>query len=364
MLEIPSGSSSCFHLLSGWSGVWSVETQTHELTMKSREIHLKSRPQGVPRPENFSLAEVEIPPPGDGEILVRNEWISVDPYMRGRMNDGNSYVPGFELGSPMEGGCVGTVVESKNPSFKAGDLVLSNMGWREAWKSDGAGVQKITPTVTDARSFLGILGMPGMTAWFGLLKIGELKPNSQVFVSAASGAVGSVVCQIAKIMGCRVVGSSGSDRKIAWLKEQAGIDDAFNYHEVDDVSAKLAELFPEGIDLYFDNVGGDHLEGAIEHMAVHGRIVCCGMISGYNAEDPPPGPRNLFKIIGKRIRMEGFIVSDHPDAQGEFLQQMSGWISDGKIHWEETVAEGLENAPAAFIGLFEGDKMGKALVKV
>ncbi len=332
--------------------------------MKSREIHLKSRPQGVPKPENFQLAEVDVPQPGNGEILVLNEWISVDPYMRGRMKEGKSYVKPFGLGEAMEGGCVGRVVESKHPDFKKDDLVLGNMGWREYWKSDGKGVEKIEPKATEARSFLSILGMTGMTAWVGVTKIGELKEGSQVFVSAASGAVGSVVCQIAKIMGCRVVGSAGSADKIAWLKDKAGIDGAFNYHDVDDVSAKLAELFPEGIDFYFDNVGGDHLEGAIDNMSDFGRIVCCGMISGYNDEKPQPGPANLFKIIGKRIRMEGFIVRDHADQQEEFQKVMGGWISSGKIQWEETVTEGLENAPGAFIDLFGGDKMGKALVKV
>lgn len=332
--------------------------------MTSKEIHLKSRPQGVPKRENFEVAEVEISSPGKGEILVRNEWISVDPYMRGRMNESKSYVPGFELGKAMEGGCVGKVVVSQHPDFAEGDLVLGNMGWRELWKSNGEGVQKIEPTVTEARSFLSILGMTGMTAWVGLKVIGELKEGSEVFVSAASGAVGSIVCQIAKIMGCRVVGSSGSAEKIAWLKDKAGIDNAFNYHETDDVSAKLAELFPDGIDLYFDNVGGNHLEGALDNMRENGRIVCCGMISGYNAEKPQPGPSNLFKIIGKRVRMEGFIVRDHQDRQDEFLKEMSEWISEGKIQWEETVTDGLENAPTAFIDLFKGDKMGKALVRV
>ncbi len=318
----------------------------------------------MPQQTNFELAEVDVPVPGDGEFLVRNDWLSVDPYMRGRMNEGKSYVQSFQLGQAMEGGCVGKVMESRHPDFKLGDHVLGNMGWRDYWKSDGTGVIKLDSSASEPRSSLSVLGMTGMTAWVGLMKIGELKEGSQVFVSAASGAVGSIVCQIAKLMGCRVVGSSGSAEKITWLKDKAGIDAALNYHEVDDVSAKLAELFPDGIDLYFDNVGGDHLKGAIDSMNDFGRIVCCGMISGYNDEKPKPGPDNLFKVIGKRIRMEGFIVRDHQDLRNEFQRQMVGWIQGGKIQWEETITDGLENAPAAFIDLFKGDKMGKALVKV
>ncbi len=328
------------------------------------EIHLASRPSGVPTKDNFEVAEAPVPTPGDGEILVRNDWISVDPYMRGRMRDADSYVPPFQLGEPMEGGCVGEVVVSNRPGFSEGDLVVGNLGWREYWTSDGEGVQPIDPSIAEPRHFLGILGLTGMTAWVGLTRIGELRDGETVFVSAASGAVGSAVCQIAKVRNCRVIGSAGSAEKIAWLKEEAGVDEAFNYHDTDDVSATLGELCPDGIDLYFDNVGGDHLAGAIDHLNDFGRIVCCGMISGYNDEKPKPGPANLFKLIGKRIRMQGFIVRDHQDAQEEFLQEMGRWIEDGRITWKETITEGLENAPRAFLDLFEGDKMGKALVKV
>lgn len=333
-------------------------------TKTQREIHLKSRPDGVPTEDNFELVEAEMPEPQDGEILVQNEWLSVDPYMRGRMNAGASYVPPFEIGEPMEGGCVGKVVVSKNEDFAEGDYVLGNKGWRDFWTSDGEGVQKIDTQVAEPQNYLSVLGMTGMTAYVGLMKIGKLKENEKVFVSAASGAVGSIVCQIAKAKNCRVVGSAGSPKKINWLTSKAGIDEAFNYHDVDDVSAKLGELCPDGIDLYFDNVGGDHLEGAIDNMNNRGRVVCCGMISGYNDETPQPGPSNLFKIIGKRLRLEGFIVRDHQDMQQEFLQTMSQWINDGQVVFEETVTEGLENAAAAFIDLFEGDKMGKAVVKV
>lgn len=331
---------------------------------KQREIHLVSRPQGMPRLENFRLVESDPPELRDGEFLVRNEWISVDPYMRGRMREGKSYVEAFELNQPMQGGCVGKIVESKHSGFTAGEYVLGNLGWREYWTSEGSGVQKIDTDESNARHYLSVLGMTGLTAYVGLIQIGRLQKGQTVFVSAASGAVGSIVCQIAKLHDCRVVGSSGSQSKIDWLKERAGIDAALNYHETDDLSAQLAELCPEGIDLYFDNVGGDHLAAAIDNMNNFGRIVCCGMISGYNDQEPQPGPSNLFKIIVKRLCMEGFLVFDHAQLQQQFHQQMSEWIAQGKIVWEETITEGLENAPQAFLDLFEGDKLGKALVKV
>ncbi len=329
-----------------------------------QEIHLASRPEGMPRPENFELVETDVPEPKDGEFLVQNEWISVDPYMRGRMRDTQSYVPPFELGQPMQGGCVGKVIESNHPDFATGDYVLGELGWRVFWTSDGSNATKIDAERSDAKNYLGVLGLTGMTAYYGLLKLGIPQQGDTVFVSAASGAVGSIVCQIAKIKGCRVVGSSGSPAKIEWLKDKAGIDEALNYHDADDLSARLAELCPNGIDIYFDNVGGDHLEAAIDNMNNFGRIVCCGMISGYNDSEPAPGPRNLMQLIGKRLRMEGFIVRDHMDIRDEFFREMMNWIDAGKIVWEETITEGIADAPQAFINLFEGDKMGKALVKV
>ncbi len=334
------------------------------LPNKHKEIHLKSRPDGMPRLENFTVAEADLPTIRDGEILVKNEWLSVDPYMRGRMKDTKSYVPPFELNEPMDGGCVGRIVESKNSSFSEGDYVVGNQGWREFWKSDGSDALPINVEGAEPQNFLSVLGMTGMTAWVGLTEIGNLKEGETVFVSAASGAVGSIVAQIAKIKNCKVIASAGSADKIEWLRKNAGVDEAFNYHDVENVSQKVEELAPNGIDLYFDNVGGDHLAAAIDNMNDFGRIVCCGMISGYNDKEPKPGPSNLFKIIGKRIRMQGFIVRDHQDLQEAFVKEMSGWIQSGKIIWEETITEGVENAPEAFLSLFEGDKMGKALVKV
>ncbi|QDT00726.1 NADP-dependent oxidoreductase [Adhaeretor mobilis] len=332
--------------------------------MKSREVHLQSRPQGIPKENNFVLTEATLPNVGKGEFLVRNEWFSVDPYMRGRMREGESYVEPFELNQPMEGGCLGKVESSNNPDFQEGDYVLGNQGWRECWISDGEGVMKIDSSAAPPQAYLSVLGMTGMTAYVGLTQVGNLQDGERVFVSAASGAVGSIVCQIAKAKGCFVIGSAGSTGKIAWLKENAGVDKAFNYHETNNISQEIAELSPDGIDLYFDNVGGDHLQGAIDNMNDRGRIVCCGMISTYNEQDPEPGPNNLFKIIGKRIRMEGFIVRDHMDLKDEFVKAMQSWIQSDQIVWKETITEGLENAPQAFINLLSGEKLGKALVKV
>lgn len=333
-------------------------------TLKQQEIHLISRPEGKPKNSDFRHVTTEINEPGANEMLVRNRWLSVDPYMRGRMRDGKSYVEPFQLNAPMEGACVGEVMQSNIDAFVKGDLVLGNKGWREYWVSDGSDAIKINADSVPAQSFLGVLGMTGLTAYVGLLKIGQLKENEKVFVSAASGAVGSIVCQIAKAKNCHVVGSAGSTEKIHWLKEKANVDKAFNYKETDDVTAKLHELCPDGIDVYFDNVGGDHLEAAISCLNDNGRVICCGMISSYNDTEAKPGPRNLMQLIGKRIRMEGFIVRDHQDMREEFLNDMKQWIESGKVVWEETITEGLENAPAAFIDLLEGDKMGKAIVKL
>ncbi len=332
--------------------------------MHARHFQLTAYPEGLPTQDNFELVETELDSPGENEFLVQNEWLSVDPYMRGRMRQGESYVRPFQIGEPMEGACVGKVVKSRHKQFSEGDFVLGNQGWREAWLSDGSGVIKVDPEAVPLQAYLSILGMTGMTAYVGLMKIGELKEGDRVFVSAASGAVGATVCQIAKIHGCFVVGSAGSKQKLDWLKEKAGIDAAFNYKEVSDVSVRLKELSPEGINLYYDNVGGDHLQAALDNLNVFGRIVSCGMISTYNNKTPQPGPVNLFKIITKRLRMQGFIVRDHEDIQDEFQNNMTEWIQSGKMHWEETVTTGLEKTPQAFIDLFHGSKMGKAIVKV
>jgi NADPH-dependent curcumin reductase CurA len=330
----------------------------------SKEIHLKNRPEGLPTENDFELARVPIPATGEGRILVQNIYMSVDPYMRGRMYDRQSYVPPFQIGKPLEGGCVGRVIESKNDAFKAGDYVLSMLGWREYFVSKGDGLTKIDPAVAPVQAYLGTAGMPGMTAYVGLLHIGELKEGETVFVSAAAGAVGSVVCQIAKLKGCYVVGSAGSDEKCSWLVEEAGIDAAFNYKTTDDVIAEVGRHFPEGIDVYFENVGGVHLEAALEHMRPNGRMVMCGMISMYNAVKPVPGPARLPYVISKKLTMKGFIVMDHFDKLGAFMADMGKWIAEGKIKWKETIVDGIEKAPEAFIGLFKGENFGKMIVKL
>ncbi len=340
-----------------------MSLQTASKTM-SRQIQLVSRPAGLPKESNFELVTAELDPIVEGEFLVKNEWMSVDPYMRGRMKDTDSYVQPFELHSAMEGGCIGQVVESKNVHFPEGSYVLGNMGWREHWTSDGEGVVVVDPQLAPVQTYLSALGMTGMTAWVGLRKIAKLKPGSTVFVSAASGAVGSIVCQIAKLNDCTVIGSAGKEEKIDWLRDKAKVDAVINYKTTNDLAEELGKLAPAGIDVYFDNVGGEHLEAAIENINDYGCCVECGMISTYNATEAPAAPRNLFRVIGKRIRMQGFIVRDHMADRDEFVGEMAAWIKSGKIVWEESVTDGLYRAPAAFIGLFKGDNLGKALIRI
>jgi NADPH-dependent curcumin reductase CurA len=324
----------------------------------SREIHLVARPRGVPQPADFALVEVDVPDPVDGEVLVRNAFVSVDPYMRGRMNDRKSYVPPFVLGEPMTGGAVGQVVASLNSRFEEGSWVTHNLGWRELALSDGSGLVGFDPAVAPVSAALGVLGMPGLTAYVGLLDIGRIEAGETVFVSGAAGAVGSAAGQIAKLKGCRVIGSAGSPEKVAWLRE-LGFDAAFDYREV-----PAREALEEGIDLYFDNVGGPTLEAALAALRLHGRVVACGAISQYNATESPPGPRNLFLVVTKRLRMQGFIVFDHYDRWPAFLAEVGPWVREGSVRYRETVVDGIESAPAAFIGLLAGENTGKMLVRV
>jgi NADPH-dependent curcumin reductase CurA len=330
----------------------------------SREIRLKRRPVGLPSESDFELVAVPIAAPKAGEMLVRNLYMSVDPYMRGRMIEQPSYVQPFQLGQPLEGGCVGQVVQSEGGTFQVGDYVLGRQGWREYYISHGADLTKIDPTIAPLQAYLGILGMPGLTAYVGLLDIGQPQAGNTVFVSAAAGAVGSVVCQIAKLKGCRVVGSVGSAAKVQWLQDVAGIDAAFNYKEVESLTTELGKHCPHGVDVYFENVGGAHLEAALEHMNIRGRIALCGMISQYNESQPSAGPSNLRLAVRKRLMLRGFIVSDHVDRQPQFYADMGAWIADGKIRWEETIVEGIQYAPQAFLGLFTGENMGKMLVRL
>lgn len=329
----------------------------------SREIRLKSRPSGTPTADNFELATVQLAAPGPGEVQVRNLYMSVDPYMRGRMNDVKSYTPPFQLGEAMQGGAVGQVIASNDPALKVGDLVQSMFGWREAFNALAGAVQKLETHGLPPQTFLGVAGMPGMTAWAGLLKVAALKDGDIVFVSGAAGAVGSIVCQIAKLKGHTVIGSAGGADKVAFLKE-IGCDAVIDYKAEKDLTAALYRAAPKGIDVYFENVGGEHLDAALAVARPFARFALCGMISQYNAAGEAYGVRNMIAAVGKSLRLEGFIVSNHFDKLPEFLQDMSGWIASGKITWRETIDEGIENAPGAFLKLFEGGNLGKMLVKL
>lgn len=333
------------------------------MSAKTHEVRLKSRPIGLPMIENFELVEASLPALGAGEVLVRNLWMSVDPYMRGRMYDRPSYVPPFQLGEALQGGAIGRVEQSNHPDFKPGDLVESMLGWREAFVAPGAALQKLPAENVPPQAYLGVLGMPGLTAYAGLQRIGEPKPGDTVFVSGAAGAVGSVVCQIAKLRGCTVVASAGSDEKLNWLKS-VGVDAGVNYKTCGKLLDAVRAAAPKGIDIYFDNVGGEHLEVALEVARPFARFVECGMISAYNAAEPPPGPRNLMYIVGKNIKMQGFIVAFHFDLREQFRAEMTQWIKDGKVKWEETVEHGIANAPKAFLSLFSGANTGKMLVQL
>jgi hypothetical protein len=332
---------------------------------KTREIRLKSRPVGMPTEANFELAETEVPSPGPGQVLVRNIYMSVDPYMRGRMMDRESYVPPFQVGEALSGGAVGEVVESNNPGFQKGDFVNNFSGWREWFVSGGGDLTKVQamPGI-GLGAYLGALGMPGLTAYGGLLKVGELKDGERVFVSAASGAVGAIVCQIAKNKGCYVVGSAGSDEKCDWLKREARVDATINYKTAGDLTKALRAAAPEGIDVYFENVGGAHLDAALANMRMHGRIAVCGMIDQYNATTPPPGPVNFINVLPMRLTIRGFIVTDYASLMPDFLRDMIAWHREGKMKWHETIDEGIENAPRAFLKLFKGENFGKMLVRL
>ena len=329
----------------------------------SREIQLKSRPVGIPSAENFELATVSVPDPASGEVQVKNIWMTVDPYMRGRMVDRPSYVPPFQLGKTLQGGAIGEVVASNDPVLKRGDLVSTMFGWREFFNAPAGSLQKLDTFGLPPQAFLGVAGMPGLTAFVGLLKIAALKPGDVVFVSAAAGAVGSVVCQIAKIKGHTVIGSAGGGEKGAFLK-QIGVDHVIDYKAVSNLTEVLQRVAPNGIDVYFDNVGGKHLEAALAVANRFARFALCGMISQYNVAGTPAGPRNLILAVGKSIRLEGFIVADHFKLLPEFHKDMSGWIREGKVTWKETIEHGIENAPTAFLKLFKGENLGKMLVKL
>jgi len=337
---------------------------TQSRPAQSREVRLAARPIGWPTAENFTLATVDLPELGDGEVLVRNTVMSVDPYMRGRMNDAASYVPPFQVGEPLDGGAVGEVIASNSDDITVGTQVLHGFGWREYAVVSARRVQPIDTTLAPASAYLGVLGMPGFTAYVGLTHIADMKPGDAVFVSGAAGAVGSLVGQIAKRRGAsRVIGSAGSAEKVRHLVEDFGFDAAFNYKD-GHLGKQLREAAPEGIDIYFDNVGGDHLEAAIGSLNTNGRVAVCGMISQYNATEATPAPRNLALVITKRLTIRGFIVSDNNALQPAFLDEVGPWVRDGSLITEETIVDGgVDAAPQAFIDLMRGANTGKMLVR-
>jgi len=329
--------------------------------MISREVQLKQRPAGMPSADDFTIVETEVADPQDNEVQVVNVCMSVDPYMRGRMVDRKSYTPPFRLGETLTGGAIGQVAASRAAGIREGDYVQSNFGWREAFTAPADQISPLGKLAAPASAYLGALGMPGMTAYVGLLEVGALADGETVFVSGAAGAVGSIVGQIARLRDCHVIGSAGSAEKIAWLRDELKFDAVFDYHGAD-ILAQLRKSAPDGIDVYFDNVGGDHLEAALFHMRPFGRIALCGAISQYNATEPVPGPVNLTLAIGLGLTLRGFIVNHFNHLAEKFRSDMEGWINSGQIQHRETVFNGIERAPEAFIGLFTGENIGKMIV--
>jgi len=335
----------------------------------NRKIILASRPKGMPTVDNFRVVGAEMPRPAEGDVLIRTLYLSVDPYMRGHMNEGKSYVEPFELNEVITGGVVGEVVESRSGNFQAGDIVAGYLGWElyQAAKGDRAtptSITKVDPALAPVTTALGILGMPGLTAYFGLLDIGRPAARETVVVSGAAGAVGTVVCQIAKLKGCRVVAVAGSDEKNEYLTNDLGVAAAVNYKTAGDLGQSLKEACPEGVDVYFDNVGGEISDSVLTLINHGARIVICGQISLYNLERPDVGPRPQLSLLVKSALMRGFIVSDYAARFAEGMGQLARWLGEGKLKNAENIIDGFENAPRAFLGLFAGENTGKQLVRV
>ena len=330
---------------------------------ENTQILFKSRPTGGVDASHFEVAAGPVGEPGAGEVLVRNIFMSLDPYMRGRMRDQKSYAPGFELGQVLQAGMVGEVVASNDPSLAVGDLVEGRLGWETYSVAQAGAVNRVDGNVASLSHYLGVLGMPSMTAWVGLRNIGQPREGETVYVSAASGAVGQIAGQIAKMHGCHVAGSAGSFEKAAYIMDELGFDAAFNYKEASSLGDALGQACPDGIDVYFENVGGAMLDAVLLKVNPYARIVACGMISQYNLEKPE-GVKNLGTMVGNKVKMQGFIVSDHMDLKSEFMAEMSGWLADGKIKYREDITQGLENAPAAFIGMLKGENFGKQVVQI
>ncbi len=327
----------------------------------ARAWHLMSRPIGMPTPDNFALKEIALPALDDGMVRVKNHFLSVDPYMRGRMNDTKSYVPPFALDTPMEGGAVGEVVESRDPGFKPGDTVMHMLGWRDEAVAPASALNRLPDLGVAPQAFLGILGLTGGTAYFGLLEAASAKEGDIVFVSAAAGAVGSAVVQIAKARGMTVIGSAGGAVKCDYVRS-LGADEVIDY-KAGPLVKSLGAAAPKGIDVYFDNVGGDHLDAALAHARKDARFAICGMIDNYNRGEPAMF-RYIMRVIGMRIRLQGFIWTDYLGHMGDFYRDMGGWIANGQVKSRETVVDGLEQTPEAFLGLFSGKNTGKMLVKL
>lgn len=330
----------------------------------NRQITLVTRPTGWPKESDFKLIETPVPVPGPGQVLIRSLYLSVDPYMRGRMNDRASYADPVKLGAVMTGGVVGQVIQSNDAKFPESAYVYGLLGWQDYAVSDGSDIHIVNAELAPLSSYLGILGMPGLTAYFGLLDIGQPKSGETVLVSGAAGAVGSIVGQIAKLKGCRVVGVAGTDEKVKLLTDELGFDAAFNYRSQTDYFAKLKELSPQGIDVYFDNVGGTLTDAVFHRINIHARICVCGQISQYNLTEVELGPRLLWKLIEKRAKVQGFLVFDYASRFKEGMTQLAAWLKSGDLQYRETIVKGLENTPQAFLGMLHGQNIGKQVVQV
>jgi NADPH-dependent curcumin reductase CurA len=330
----------------------------------NRQFVLAARPVGMPKESDFRLVEAPLPALAQGQVVLRSMFLSVDPYMRGRMTGVRTYADPVDIGQVMVGGTVGKVIQSTNPQFRVGDVVSGYWGWQEFAISDGRGLQKLDTSIAPPSTALGVLGMPGMTAYFGFLDICRPQPGETVVVSGAAGAVGSLVVQIAKIRGCRVVGVAGGDDKIAWLTGELGVDAALNYKTTQDYVARLKELCPKGIDCYFDNVGGAVTDAVLPLLNLRARISICGQISQYNAAKPEPGVRPYVFLLTKQARAEGFIITQFADRFSEGVAQMARWLTEGRLKYRETVIEGFENMPRALIGVLSGDNTGKMIVAI
>lgn len=341
------------------------------MSRSNTRILLNSRPQGWVTDENFKRETTAVVDPAEGQVLVRNLFMSVDPYMRARMNEMKSYIPNFQIGEVLQAGVVGVVDASRHPDYKEGDIVTGMLNWENYTMTEGKDLRgspltKIKKSNVPLSYYLGILGMPGMTAYTGLIGIGKAKAGENVFVTAASGAVGSVVGQIAKNIGCHVVGSAGGDEKCAYIVDELGFDQAIDYKATDNAFKAVQKAFPNMIDVHFENTGGPMFEAALMNMNFMGRIALCGLISDYNRklEDMPAGPRGLFTLIGRNVLMQGFIVSNYPDHCAKWIEVAVPWLMEGKLKYRETVSEGIENAPSAFMGMLKGQNFGKQIVKI